>query len=659
MLIPTVAQAPDFEKVFFGPSPSSFLSSRPQHHPFTRMSLYSVQNIQFLPKPHRSWLSLGSEADRLQFPDFDDVAALQSFVSRLFVYDFDYVPSLAVQLKFGAIFVAFLLLIVISIIARRMYEQSFWVVQIVKRPTGRLIVPNSMLCFAIIEGFFCATFMAMMWCIYATMYPKSIPAVINPIWMLLPWCPLIGGAVWAAWGLYFATPPSHLRGGMTTKDQRWRRRNVIIRMLDQTIISNMLGLCLPIIISGSVIVPSIKAMQHWSMAYRMMNDWQRRYDRQSIFTTPMVQEAQLIWYKVLMAMRMVTVGYLIWAGWALLIFAAYTGFSVRLIRIIRHETHKMNDIGPRTGIAVIMPASLSAQKEESERTVNEHQTCQSPQDTFKVEWRGSLPMYKATQTTCSNDSQAITIPTHANGWRRYFSRPNIVMQVHNQRSTFVRRQLRRDQVNMLNKALLHICIQACAIGPACFTFFVISLGLGVGIFSSTEHTYRGGTYVEPVLAVAISAAIWTVVVFGGITLLAIAQRTYEHMFGSVYFNAQSCVMSGVHGSVTVKEAAAAKLYAQGTNDVQLDHINSFGERIATRMRTGTDEAIFQIQRDESGAVKDLQPLTTTTSTTLDVLPFLDNDAVRDRQSLQDWPDARIGDGVKIERTTFVVQDKAN
>lgn len=102
------------------------------------MSLYS-HGFQFLPRPARSIFSLGDEQTRSQLPDFNSVDELAQFVHRLFVYKVDIV-SFFVQVKVGSCMIAFLMLVIVLIVVRRMYDRSFWLVRIMKRPSGPVIV---------------------------------------------------------------------------------------------------------------------------------------------------------------------------------------------------------------------------------------------------------------------------------------------------------------------------------------------------------------------------------------------------------------------------------------------------------------------------------------------------------------------------------------
>lgn len=104
------------------------------------MSLYT-HNFNLLPRPPRSSLSLGSESARARLPDVQNVAQLSEFVHRLVFWDVAYsVPSIYTQLKVGASITCVLIFLVMAICVRRMYERSFWIIRLMKRPSGVVIV---------------------------------------------------------------------------------------------------------------------------------------------------------------------------------------------------------------------------------------------------------------------------------------------------------------------------------------------------------------------------------------------------------------------------------------------------------------------------------------------------------------------------------------
>ncbi|MCO5585290.1 hypothetical protein L7F22_039223 [Adiantum nelumboides] len=115
--------------------------------------------------------------------------------------------------------------------------------------------------------------------------------------------------------------------------------------------------------------------------------------------------------------------------------------------------------------------------------------------------------------------------------------PNIMMQ--KRPAHEIQKQIavggRNQQRDALRKAFIHVCIQAIAISPACLLFMGIAILLAIGSYGGTEQPRNGGTLYEILLAYALFFASWVTVVFGSVTLFAIAFRTYESVLTIVSF----------------------------------------------------------------------------------------------------------------------------
>lgn len=102
------------------------------------MSLYSY-SFNFL-SPPKGWIEIfGSEETRARLPNFENVEEMKEFIKRLFFLQVQ-VQHFFLQIKFGASLFVVILFNGILIIIRRMYDKSFWVARLVKRPSGTIIV---------------------------------------------------------------------------------------------------------------------------------------------------------------------------------------------------------------------------------------------------------------------------------------------------------------------------------------------------------------------------------------------------------------------------------------------------------------------------------------------------------------------------------------
>jgi hypothetical protein len=579
-------------------SPSHFPHNADREHDhcclLNIMSLYS-QGFALLPRPARSALSIGNEASRAQLPDFANVEQLTTFVTRLFQYDFA-VPGFFLQLKVGASVICFLIFVVLATISRRMYDKSFWVVRIMKRPSGSVIVPNAMLCFSIIEGIYGTVFVAFCWCISQIYESKRYAPINIPLWLLLPWCPLIVGATWAAWGTFFATPSKKQISSYIVEE----RPGKIHRLFHHAITINCMGLFIPLLICISVTVPAVFATIRFNDAHRQQVAWLALYADQTQFTQAMVQEAQTVWYNLLSAMLIVSATYIVWVFWALLMCIAYSWIAIRLIRSIRSELRKSKADGPRIGVvATTRMMSVNDDADAAEQDIEAHnervqgderqvrtnepltplspsmlQATNTPVTSNATAYRkasvasaktavntGRLAalededdgVFKAIAHFDDEEKKGEATPVKVNSIQsnspqyvqhandgvveepRKTMIPNLIMR--NNHASITTAPVSRDtQAKELRKAFIHICIQFFAVSPACIAFMAIALLLAVTSYGGTEQPWNGGTLVERMLAIALVSVVWVTCFFGTITLVAIAQRTYEPVFHNLTLN---------------------------------------------------------------------------------------------------------------------------
>ncbi|PWN31790.1 uncharacterized protein FA14DRAFT_93027 [Meira miltonrushii] len=295
------------------------------------MSLYS-HSFNFMASPN------GYGGVRPQLPDFQNVGEMKEFVSRLFLFHLQ-IPHIFLQVKFGASLFVVILFNGLLIIIRRMYDKSFWVARLVKRPSGTIIVPNAILSFAMVESIFITVLVALLFqfCQYYEYY-KVKPANFI-LWITLPWCTAILGVYWAMLGSHYATPTRVKPIGGLYND----RLNWVERLFQNAFMVNFIAAGLPAILCTSVAIPSFMANAHYNKAQKMEEDWQGMYANQTVFTQEMVTEAQLIWYKVLQGTRTASVVFYLWFVWAVVCWLLYTSITFRLIMTIRSELNRPAD----------------------------------------------------------------------------------------------------------------------------------------------------------------------------------------------------------------------------------------------------------------------------------------------------------------------------
>ncbi|UZJ53069.1 hypothetical protein CBS101457_002389 [Exobasidium rhododendri] len=491
------------------------------------MSLYS-NAFQLLPRPSRNFFSSGSELTRAILPDFSDVAQLSQFTHRLLYWKVVF-PSFFIQLKVGASFVCLLIVTVGLILAKRTYDRSLWFLRIMKRPAGSILVPNSTLMFAVMEGIFGIIFVAFLWktCYYFDT-PGHTPHNYM-YWLVLPWCSLVFAAFWAAWGTYFATPnalQSPIDGNAS---------GFFKRILLRPSVVNVTGLMIPGIMSLSVLIPVILSDRHWRRALQLEQEWQTAYSTQLEFSQDMVQASQAVWYETLQAMEKACVAYVMWTVFAIVVFLAFMSASWGLISAIRHELNKSSTLSSQDDLE-----SSLRKKAANNESVKVRGDLASPLAPQKVRTRESHHLFAQAEKEGDThvDSFFPSVRSHhaAEGQQRRSQ-----VQESNQADRADDPQMitestateTKSQQGYLQSALYHVCIQSCAISPACLSFGAIALLLSLTMYGRMEHASNsGGNEFEYFFSVAAIIVNYIACFFGAITLFAIAHRTYEPILSS-------------------------------------------------------------------------------------------------------------------------------
>jgi hypothetical protein len=451
------------------------------------MSLYSY-NFSYLPRPERSILSLGSESTRAVLPNFDNVTQLNDFTTRLIVWKMD-VPGLFTQVKTGASYVCLLIVIASLILARRVYKKTFWLIRIIRRPEGIILVPNPVIMFSLLEGIFGVVFVASLWIGCDFFGSHSLLPNNQMLWLMLPWCPLVFGAIWATWGTYFATPNA-LQSSIDGS-----RGSIIQRILLRPIIVNMIGLLTPLGVSISILIPAIISDTHWQKALHMMVQWQATYSQETAFTQEMVQASQRVWFEVLKATHVASIVFILWTCYALIACIGVTVIYWGLISAIRDEIDKQDFLHEqRNGMIQTTVFNVAATMQEE----------------------GQVGIAK------EGDNSSSLLTASPVSSQLYSPRMDAPL------SSLIDTGPIKSQRRYLRGALAHAYIQLGAIAPACVAFAAISLLICLTIYGKMEHaSSSGGNQYEHFTGVAVLTGNYTICFFGTITLGAILHRTYE------------------------------------------------------------------------------------------------------------------------------------
>jgi hypothetical protein len=313
------------------------------------MSLYD-SNIKLLPRPPRDFFSIGNEATRATLPNFSNVTELSQFTHRLFHYRTG-ISSLGTQ---ATIALCYIFIVIISV---NFVLGKFWLVRVIRRPSGIIVVvsnylyieicadsqelffqPNPIVALLLMAGLFgsiCFPFF-MVLCRNLKKVDGPTPNIV--LWFTLPWLLLAFGIVWATIGTYFASPDAFTpsldnddTSRIASLKRAFRRANVI----------NSLTLLVPVAMTIGVTIPSFISHRYWEQALQMERQWQFDYPTSLMFNTEMVQGSQIIWYTVLKGARWMAIVFVLYTIIAFAILFAYVPINVRLIMAV-HEDLRRN-----------------------------------------------------------------------------------------------------------------------------------------------------------------------------------------------------------------------------------------------------------------------------------------------------------------------------
>lgn len=542
------------------------------------MSLYT-NSFQLLSPPERSVFSWGSENTRGRLPDFDNVNQLREFVLRLFIYRFQ-VTHLTLQIKIGVACLVFLIVVSVSIIARRMYEHNFWIFRFAKTPSGTIVVPNTMLSFIVIESGFVIVLIALLLEI-RKYYDKGSNQPDNLLlWILLPWCILIFGPFFAALGTHYATPQTL---ESLSKETNRGTKAWLKRILFNATLANILAILIPTFTCVTIAVPTFIANSKYMRAKRQQEQWLKDYENSTEFTQEMVIRAQKIWFETLPGLYFASITLCIWFFWAFFCFFLYTTLSLRLVRAIYKEVKKTK----REEMLLIATKTQNTPSQEQQRVskkaiisrenegecvemnVRRSKRLPSITEEQEKEVRGTDTMQNDLQNCFDafelDKNENLQVPSSASAnlltqQQKERSRsqlsftldseltknesnpikvrlPNLVIT---QRKLDKRRKESMlasidEQKKELRRAAFNILAQCLAISPGCALMGGIALMLALTIYGSFEQPFQDnglmiGTYFERFLGIAILFVIYTIITFGSICFFCVFFRVYEPIF---------------------------------------------------------------------------------------------------------------------------------
>ncbi len=374
------------------------------------------------------------------------------------------------------------------------------------------------------------------------------------LWICLPWISLIWGAAYSCWGALLAAPESSDKG-----KRSWFSLRSLVR---RPLLANLICFLLPVIQSISVLIPAILAEVHWSRALSAYQAWEPRYASANALSRDMLLGSQDIYDQQLRACYYVCVTFTLWTLWASLFFLIYTKIVFGLfVDILRHSRLLSSNFvrrGPsananassgrtaRFSGSITKPAiwrrrhSVDAAEQEKDEATPDSSPMTNKRALARAEDYAHGGITAGTTTAATEDMEAPRRgeqPCAANDTDtvHFFSRQEVAEDLPHSsffpavkpskvigNSTMVGSSSRNEHARMFRRLLVNFGVQFTAINMAILVYTGGALYVAVTLYTAAEQD-RVGRMVGP----AILAALWAAVVFGAITLIAIALRTYE------------------------------------------------------------------------------------------------------------------------------------
>lgn len=468
------------------------------------MSLYS-SGIQLLLRPPRSIFSIGNDDIRATLPDFDSVAELSRFTRRLFDWHIT-IPHFYHQVIAGACLSCLIVIVVGLVMARKVYQGKFWLLRVVRKPSGVIVLPNPVLAFLLLTGLYGVIFTPffVLACKQFTQHTGQPPRHIL-LWMTLPLLLLAYALILAVLGTFFSTPnallsPAKEEQNMCPSLKRFFQRADVI---------NSIALLGPLAITAAITIPAVIASVQWEKASAMQRNWQLQYSLMPNFTEAMVQQSQQIWYQALGAAKIGSIVFALWTMFALVLSTAYCYVAFNLITAVRGDIERVKEA-----------------EKSSQHTVMEEGAA-----TVSQIIRDTLHAIKLRTTS----DQARFLPATSGG--AFSARPSFSTQ--RMKDNAQCEEAQKEQIvddaatgsnesKALRGALLQIFFQAIAIGPGSACFGGLTLALSLTLHSKLEQpNERGGNEFERCIGPIWMALMCVSCFLGALSIFAVGYVTYE------------------------------------------------------------------------------------------------------------------------------------
>lgn len=189
--------------------------------------------------------------------------------------------------------------------------------------------------------------------------PPSSLSLSSPPPALVTWSPLIVGAWFGFIGTAFARPSS--------KASPYSKKS-LFTLKPMTI--NLICIVVPVVQVSTIVIPAVISNRAYGKVQTRWKAWDEKYLMETELSREMLLEATFIWGDLLKALETVAWAFVVWSIWAFLLTGAYGGVGFSLLRTIRKQIRKLQELGvertsepsqlsPRTPSIPLTPISPS------------------------------------------------------------------------------------------------------------------------------------------------------------------------------------------------------------------------------------------------------------------------------------------------------------
>ena len=397
----------------------------------------------------------------------------------------------------------------------------------------------------------------------STFYESRAAPYRVMLWITIPWISLIWGAAYSCWGALLAAPERQA-------GNHFNLRAVVKRPL----LANAVCLLLPLMQSVSIIIPGVISSKRSDDALSGYLDWQQKYANDQSLSREALVDALDIWAMLLNGVYPCVIAFSIWVLWAGLFFFAFSKITAGLFfdivrharrlnsNFVRQESSSWKKRLPRTmkpqvimlrKSSTTLPAreekhaSSSGHSSTGEEGIGNPRALATPEGLARGWQASQLNSGSASGDEAGESAEQRRIRAIEAGLEEMMQIGADTMHVFSQREIAEDRphtsffppvkpskvigqaaaapvgsSARVHHARLFRRLVINFGFQFSGICLAILVFMAIALYMAVEFFASFENNTAGYC-----IGYALLLAMWATVVFGAITLSAIAARTYE------------------------------------------------------------------------------------------------------------------------------------